>query len=131
MAFMELTAGLLTGVDEMDQQHRRLVELINQLHEAMKSGKGAEQSQVILKSLVDYTNSHFSREEAMLRRHNWPGLTRHLTLHQDLLRQLNQFITAFNKTQRVSSIELSDFLRDWLYKHIQQEDLQYGKDLKA
>jgi hemerythrin len=48
-----------------------------------------------------------------------------------LLRQLNQFITAFNKTQRVSSIELSDFLRDWLYKHIQQEDLQYGKDLKA
>ncbi|MFA7330700.1 MAG: bacteriohemerythrin [Candidatus Delongbacteria bacterium] len=129
MAFLDWNASLETGVPEMDRQHRRLVDLLNQLHAAMKAGRGAEQVQTILSGLVAYTNTHFQAEETLLRQKGWIGLNRHLILHADLLKQLNGYVSAFQQNQRISTLELADFLKSWLSKHIMQEDQQYGKAL--
>lgn len=129
MAFVDWNSGLETGQAEMDRQHRRLVELLNQLHEAMKSGKGADQVQSIVTGLGSYTRTHFQAEEALLRQRGWSGLTRHLMLHQDLLKQLGEFEESLRRNQRISTLELATFLKDWLMKHILQEDRSYGRDL--
>ena len=129
MAFMEWSASLETGVPEMDRQHRRLVDLVNQLHEAMKSGQGATQVDTVLNGLVAYTRTHFQDEENLLRQRGWSGLPGHLQLHQGLLRQLATFVEAHKAGKRISTLDLSTFLKDWLTKHILQEDRQYGKAL--
>lgn len=114
---------------EMDRQHRRLVDLVNQLHDAMKSGQGATQVDTVLNGLAAYTRTHFQDEENLLRQRGWSGLPGHLQLHQGLLRQLAGFVEAHKAGKRISTLDLSAFLKDWLTKHILQEDRQYGKAL--
>lgn len=130
MAYLEWSPRFETGVAAMDRQHRELVDMVNSLHEAMRTGRGAEQTQPILQGLVSYTRTHFHDEEQLQRRKVWPGHARHVDLHQDLLRQLAGFVEEFNQRQQVSTLNLADFLKNWLVNHILVEDMQYGPDLR-
>lgn len=131
MSFLDWRSDWDTGMGEMDRQHQRLVHLINDLHDAMKVGQGAGRVGTVLHWLQDYTETHFQQEEALLRSRKWPGLNRHLVLHHELLDQLGRYVSDHDAGRHVSSLDISDFLRDWLINHIVQEDKQYGAALSG
>jgi hemerythrin-like metal-binding protein len=131
MAFIDWKSSFETGIPAIDQQHRRLVEMINEFHEAMKARRGAEKSREILEGLVDYTKTHFRDEENLLRAKGYVALATHMALHKDLLVQVAAFVDKYNTQQQVSSLDLSEFLRNWLTQHILQEDMKYAKALAA
>ena len=62
------------SVKSMDDQHKRLFDLINQLHDAMNAGKGKQMVGLVLKEMLEYTRTHFTAEEKVLERLAYPGL---------------------------------------------------------
>ncbi|CAH2032297.1 bacteriohemerythrin [Trichlorobacter ammonificans] len=122
---------LEVGVREIDTQHRKLVDLANELADAVRAGKGKDVAGKILNELVSYTQSHFATEERLMDLHKYPDATNHKQLHKDLVKTVSDFKAKFIKGEATISEELMNFLKDWLTKHIMNIDKAFARDLKA
>jgi hemerythrin len=111
---------------EFDSHHKKLIELINRLHDAMKQGKGMEALKPILTELASYVVFHFSVEEQFLRSIGFPKLVAHKAQHEGFTKRVQQFQTDFRAGKITVSIELMTFLGDWLINHIMSEDKKYS-----
>ena len=118
--------GLSVQMKEFDIQHRELVRLINDLHDAMAQRKGSELLGKVLGSLVDYTKKHFAAEEKLMQQHSYPGYLSHKMEHDTLTRKALEIKTKFDSGKMVVSVELMNFLKDWLTKHIMGLDKKYS-----
>ena len=121
---------LVTGLTDIDEQHKKLVRLINTLHRAMKSRSGAEESGKILSELRDYTVYHFGFEEKLFDKYGYPGTGDHKVIHTKLVEKVTGFHRDFQKGKAGLSMELMDFLCDWLKDHILKTDMAYVPYLK-
>ncbi len=122
---------LMVGVQIIDDQHLGLVDLINRLSDAMRSGKGNEVLGVILYKLIQYTESHFATEEQLMREHNYTYASSHQVAHRKLIGRVTQFKAEFESDEVALSISVLDFLCDWLRQHIQQSDKKFAQELNA
>ncbi len=113
-------------VEKMDEQHKKLFDLINQLHEAMSSGKGNAIMVEILSGLKDYTNVHFTEEEKHLQSFNYSGLAEQKKQHKLFIDKIEGYQKDLTEKRLGLSIEVMQFLRDWLLTHIQTIDAKYG-----
>ncbi len=127
MAFFEWNDKLSVQVPEMDQQHKKLIAIINELHEAMSKRRAAEVISGIITRLVDYTKTHFGDEERFLQRVNYPKLQAQKSSHVRFVERINQFKAEYEKNNAVSAPEVMLFLKNWLTGHIQHDDAEYGK----
>lgn len=128
--FITWQSSYSVGVDQFDAQHKRLINLINELNEAMALGSGKERVASILDGLVDYTSKHFSSEEAMMKKCGYGGYGEQCSEHGKLLDQVAAFKSDFDQGKAVVNLKLMGFLKDWLVKHILQSDMKY-KDFFA
>ena len=124
-AFIEWTEALSVGDAAIDQQHQRLIQIINNLHEAMRTQTTRTQLGELLDQLIAYTHEHFSYEEGRLQACGYPHLVAHQRLHGDLLGQVSELKTKFNRGKRTMNMELMSFLKTWLTDHIQKTDKRY------
>ena len=131
MAFCNWTPSYSVGVRRCDDEHQKLFQLINLLHEAMASGKGGAVVQEVVKQLRDYTRSHFTAEEALLRRTNYPELSAHCALHKSFVDRIVRFEENLKRSSAGQSTLVLSFLRDWLTKHIMQVDQKYSAHLTS
>jgi len=125
------SSSLEVGHGEIDHQHRRLVDLVNRLNEAMSLGHGREVTGTILQELVEYTVNHFAFEESLMRDHAYPGREHHLQEHRKLVESVSEFKRQFESGQGSISVELMAFLRDWLVNHILKVDKALARSLAA
>jgi hemerythrin len=130
MAFIDWNDGYSVHVREIDAQHRLLFDLINRLHDAMKVGKSREVLGGIFSELLRYTVDHFRTEETLLRLHGYPESTAHLREHHELTKQAAALKERFAKGEMIT-LQVMDFLRDWLTNHILKSDKQYVAHLAA
>ena len=121
---------LVFGIDAIDDQHKKLVSLINQLHKAMKMKKGNQQSGEILKQLADYTVYHFGFEEELFEKYSYPKTTEHIKTHKELIDKVSDFKSQFEEGKAALTLDLMDFLTDWLNTHIMKTDKEYVHFLK-
>lgn len=131
MAIISWSDNLSVGIRAFDQHHQHLVELINNLHDAMATGKGSGILGKILTELADYTVYHFKAEEALFHKHGYPGYDEHKKNHDDLTNQVLDFKAKFEAGEMVISIEIMKFLTDWLTNHILGADKAYVPFLKS
>ncbi|MGO9243011.1 MAG: bacteriohemerythrin [Bryobacteraceae bacterium] len=126
MAFLVWEPAFSVGVWEIDRQHRSLIGLINQLHEA-QAGDGPQQKlQAVFAATVDYVRNHFVFEESYLERLGYEDLERHKERHQELLSQLGHMRRLFDAGPLTVSPELVRFLKEWVTSHILQCDRGYA-----
>lgn len=125
MALMNWNDDLSVGVKSLDEQHKGLVQTLNDLHAAMMSGRSKNATGPLLQKLVKYTHDHFTAEEAMLRRTQYPEFSRHCEVHKELTRQVEEYVGRYERGEISLSVHLMTFLRDWLTNHIQKEDKNY------
>lgn len=123
---MTWSENLSVGIQEMDFQHKRLVDLINQLHDAMKCGEGPEELHSVIFSLVQYTKTHFADEEDLMQSVGFPTLVAHKLQHENLTRQVMELMKKFQAGQSNMTVQTLAFLKDWLVNHIQVADRAYG-----
>ena len=124
--FIEWSDSLSVGVRELDDQHKELVRLVNVLYEALKAGRGREALKDILGGLVRYTKVHFATEERFFNRLGYPEKDEHIQQHRKLVDQVLEFKKKVDSGQDMISVNLLDFLKDWLINHIQVSDKKYG-----
>ena len=116
-----------TGADKIDKQHMKLFDLVNELHEAMTKGHGKEQIQATLDQLISYTLTHFSDEEAEMRRAGYPKLKEHLAEHKALTDKVTYYRQALRAGNLAITLEAMRFTGQWLRDHILQRDLDFAR----
>ncbi len=125
MAFINWTDSLSVGVSEMDNQHKRLIAMINDLNEAMMMGKGKEALGKILSGLITYTQTHFTAEEKYFEKYNYPLAPSHRREHATFVKKVSEVKAAFDAGKLSVTVETMNFLRDWLKNHIMGTDQKY------
>jgi hemerythrin len=118
-------------IPQIDGQHQQLVRMINELHEAMRQGNGNAALARILGELVRYAQSHFAYEEAMLQQRGYRALAAHRAEHQKLTGQVAELQRKFLDGKLVMSVQVMQFLKEWLANHILTRDLEYAKEISA
>jgi len=123
------TPDLSVGIDVIDHQHKRIVQYINQLHQARLKQEREAVGQVI-DGLVDYTLSHFSFEEAMLEEAGYSMLPVHKKVHKLFDRRISEYQQRFALGGDVAT-EMQGTLVKWLINHIKIEDMDYSAKVRA
>jgi hemerythrin len=116
---------------EIDEQHRKLIAILNSLHEAMLSRKTAQQLSITLNDLVQYTQRHFASEERIMRENQYPAIAAHRKQHDQFTTQVLGFQAELAAGRAALSIEVMHFLKDWLSNHILNEDRAIGSYLRS
>ena len=121
-AFIEWNENLSVGVPAMDEHHKKLVGLINQLHSAMRSGQGNTVVGPALEELANYTQYHFSAEEKLMEQHRCAGLPEQQEAHGKLIAAVSDVRQKLAAGHQGVSLEVLTMLKDWLVNHIQRKD---------
>ena len=119
------------GIPSIDAQHQNLFAIARELHAAMSSGQGRAVSGRILGRLIQYTGAHFGHEERLMRVSGYPELDRHKEQHVALTRQVLQFQKDFEAGRVAITVQLLQFIKQWLEHHIQESDKAYAPCVKA
>jgi hemerythrin len=131
MAYFTWSSIYSVGNHEMDSQHKVLIDLINRMHEAMRTGKGSSELGGIFKEMVNYAQFHFSAEEKLLITAAFPDYAKQKAEHDSFIKKQKDFEAQYKAGKLALSIEVLNFLREWLTGHIQVEDKKYSPYLKA
>lgn len=125
MARLEWIPALRVGNDRMDDQHRRLFDLINRLDEA--GAEGAERRVIlgVAGELGDYVHVHFAEEESLFSATGYPHSQEHMAEHRDFVARVAKFQTDIIEGNMSIVPEMVDFLRSWLTRHISVVDRKY------
>ena len=124
--YIEWSEELSVGIQEIDEQHQILVNLINTLYEAIIRRTEKQDVGTILAELSQYTVIHFAVEESLMRIFDYPNYEEHKKNHQKLTNQVFELQNKFKYTQESISVEVLHFLRHWLTDHIMGEDKKYA-----
>ena len=114
------------NVKAIDEQHQKLIGMINLLNSAMAEGKGRSVLGEIFNSLADYASVHFATEEDLMVRFAYPEYAEHKREHEKGVRKIAEFKSRFEKGETATSIDVISFLTSWLNTHILQSDKRYG-----
>ncbi len=125
MALLVWQAELDTGIDVIDQQHRRIVDLINQLAEATTRDDQA----AVLEELVDYTLSHFAFEEELIEEAGYTFAPAHKRVHDMFVRRVSEYRMRFEAGEDIAA-ELKGMLARWLFNHIRGDDKSYSRHVR-
>jgi len=115
------------GIEVVDEQHKVLVGIINELHDALKEGEGEKVLGRILRSMEDYAKFHFSTEEKYMAEFGFDGYAPHKAEHDIFRKKIPEFKESFDNGNIMIALELMRFLTDWLRKHIDVVDRQFVK----
>ncbi|MFZ5759178.1 MAG: bacteriohemerythrin [Thermodesulfobacteriota bacterium] len=124
--FITFTSEYSVGVAGIDEQHRKIMNFINEIHAAIKKESSLEQIKKILGDMAKFVVEHFATEEKYFDRFNYPDSAKHKAIHEKLLGQVSAVITRITAGEDVNLIEVLTFLKNWLQTHILIEDKQYG-----
>lgn len=127
MALIAWSDALSVNVAEIDRQHQKLIGMVNELNDAMKIGKGKEALNKILSGLVSYTVTHFKTEENYFDQFGYPDVDRHKKEHADFIEKVRDFKNKFESRNLFLTIEVMNFLSDWLKTHIMGTDKKYSE----
>ena len=123
---IEWTPDLTVGVDELDEDHRRLIGYLNEFVEAASERRGFFVVDDVFSKLIDYTVFHFAREERVMEACGYPRLEEHRREHDRLRKRLIDCRDryALSATKDLSN-EIRAFLLSWLREHIMKMDVDY------
>ncbi len=118
------------GVSTFDEEHHTLVQVINDLYEAIREKRGDAALQELLATLVEYTKKHFDHEEVHMEKHNYPEIDEHKKEHVILKDKLVDYQQKISDDTVGLTPEIMGFLRAWLLDHIVDTDKQFGQFLQ-
>jgi hemerythrin len=132
MPLMNWNEKMSVGVAAIDDEHKKLVGMLNDLYDGFQSGKAAEALGKVLDGLISYTAAHFKHEEDLFAKTGYPAAAAHKKEHDDLTKQVLDVQAKFKAgVSGTLSLEVMNFLKNWLVTHIQGSDKSYAPHLNA
>jgi hemerythrin len=135
MAHLVWKNELNTGIEVIDNQHKRIVDMINQLNrvrQAHRQNKKAKMEAVgnVIGEMVDYTLSHFAFEEALMEDAGYQFTRAHKRVHELFIKRVSEYQTRFQSGEDIAD-ELHGLLSRWLVNHIRNDDAAYAPAIKS
>ncbi len=115
------------GVVEIDNQHKRMFAVINELLDAINTSTTSEHLGHIIESLVKYKIFHFETEEKYFRDFNYERAAEHIQKHHEFNTKLTELKGKYPEPTIEFAFDLVDFLEDWLINHLMVVDQKYKK----
>ena len=112
-------------VRALDDDHKMILDLINQLHEVYAANKGLDDIENVFAVLMTYTEGHFTREEDLMARAHFPGMESHVAGHREIKKELDVLHKRFLAGEKAVMLDLLAFLNNWWHFHILEEDHAY------
>jgi hemerythrin len=113
------------GVEEIDNQHKKLFTTINDLIDAIDTRQAKEKLEAIIMDIVNYKMTHFDTEEKYFRKFNYDGAEEHIAKHREFNDNLEKLKTQYPELNIEFAFALVDFLEDWLIEHLITFDQKY------
>jgi len=130
MVLIEWSDELELGIPEIDQQHKKLVDILNGFYTELEKGHQKEAVEYFLKSLEDYLHYHLDYEEKFMEEKGFPEIENHKKVHQMFknlyAEEKQRYLDGDEKALR----ELVAFAFSWLFSHIMKTDKKYAEYLK-
>jgi hemerythrin len=120
-----------TGIRSMDDQHQKLIELINKLYNVIRTEESSESIDEVLAEMTTYAENHLKKEEALLETNGYPEFANHFAMHKSYLDKLKTLLAESKKEDKAVMKDTYAFLRQWWLGHIVAEDQKYGEFLKT
>jgi hemerythrin len=127
-AFIVWDERYIIGIPVVDEQHKALLDLTNELYEACRKGDEAarEQFKDTIRRTVDYVKFHFSNEEKILERVKYPKASEQKQQHECFVRKILEEVHNFQTGKTFVPNQFVRFLRDWILEHIAVSDREYA-----
>lgn len=125
MPYIQWSNAYSVNIQKIDQQHQQLVSYINELHEAMSQGKTKQILGEILSKLAKYTVEHFGLEEELMQEYHYSDFQSHKISHKEFINKVTQAQMDFESGKFLISVDVMNFLKDWLISHIMGVDQKY------
>jgi hemerythrin len=113
------------GIKEVDDQHKYFLELVNELLVAMQEKKAHTIQEELIDKLIGYAFFHFTKEERILAKNNYPELESHKKQHENFVDKLEKFKIDVENNSLTLNIEMINFMSSWWQKHIRVSDKKY------
>jgi len=117
------------GLDSIDQQHKKLINLINQLTTAVDYSTGEEFEREALSEVVEYTKTHFAYEEGLMEDNGYPDFVAHKAQHKVMLAEVEAVLAEYEEDHDAAMQHALNFLKEWLIIHINGTDKEYSSFL--
>ena len=127
--FVEWKDSYSVGIDSIDQQHKKLLNLINQLQTAVDYSAGEQFEREALDELVDYTKTHFTYEEGLMSDNDYPDFVAHKAQHEKMFKKVSEVLAEYETDSDTAMSNAAEYLKDWLINHINGTDKEYSSYL--
>lgn len=117
-------------ITEIDNQHKKLFEMIDKFQDELKDARDNKPIISLIDGLKDYAGYHFKTEESWMKRYNYPQLVTHQHEHQEFIKTVDDFESTLKQGNTLRPSEISNFLKDWIMKHLALEDKLFANYLK-
>ncbi len=118
------------GIESIDNDHKMLLKLINQLQTSSLYYTGEDFDKEALNELIEYTKFHFAREEKMMEENGYPDFEAHRQQHRDMTEEVISRVKAYEADSEKTVDDLLDYLKKWLINHINGTDQKYSSFLR-
>ncbi|MBP1777855.1 MAG: hypothetical protein H6Q86_3866 [candidate division NC10 bacterium] len=120
---------LSVGVDEIDEDHRKLVNIFNILKHSVMERESPDYLAAVLEELLNCTVWHFSHEERLMLKYRYEGIDEHKADHQELIKSAKELQREILQADKPLADEHIEFLERWLTEHILTADMRLGSYL--
>lgn len=127
MEYIKWAPQFAVGIDEIDRDHQQLINLLNQLYTAVSQGRADNLLNQMLCELNEYALHHFAYEEALMNSYKYPHKQEHQYRHDEFREELRDLASKDSNMKTMLSIELLEFLKEWVKDHILKEDVKMSK----
>lgn len=129
MEIIEWNENLSVGIAKVDEQHKMLIKMMEELDQAIRANEASEVVEDVLTNLFNYAQAHFTLEEELFRKHKYPEMALHELEHQRFIAKAFSFKERLSAKRPGLAIELLNFLSNWILNHIELTDKRYSKHL--
>jgi len=117
---------LSVEVDEIDEDHRKLVGIFNILNHSLADGESQDYLVAVLEELINCTIWHFSHEERLMLKYGYEEIEEHKAMHQELIKSAKELKHKILQADKPIADEDVEFLEHWLTEHILTDDMRLG-----
>jgi hemerythrin len=129
--FIEWNDSFSIDINVIDQHHRKLIDLLNKSYILIMQEAGQDELSHLLDELIEYAQYHFAAEEEMMRQHQYLYLDQHVIWHFSFINRVLSFRKEMDDSKGGLSIEIFDFIRNWLLDHILKIDAEMGRTING
>lgn len=129
--FVNWKPAYSVGIESIDEQHIKLLNLINNVRAAVLCDTGPDFERGALENLITYTQEHLKYEEELMRIHNYFDYEAHKGQHDQMVSQVDLYAKRYSEKGSAILPEVADYLERWLVQHIQGTDRKLCDHLRS